>query len=125
MSSQSLLLAPDTRVTCPTCEHEFSLEQGFAMQALESVEAASASALAVLKDQERAAVEKRAQQLAGEHDKAAQRQVENMQAMLKAQGDAHAKALAEVRVLTEQSFKPQLEAVKAQVAGERQEYEKR
>ncbi|HEY6457909.1 MAG TPA: DUF2130 domain-containing protein [Steroidobacteraceae bacterium] len=125
MNTESLLLAADTRVTCPACGQEFSLEQGFAKQALDAVEMASANALAALKDQERAAVEKRAQQLAGEQSKAAQRQVENMQAMLKAQADAHTKALTEVRALTEQSFKPQLDAVKAQVAGERQEYEKR
>ena len=125
MNTESLLLAADTRVTCPSCAQEFSLEQGFAKQALDAVEIASARALAALKEQERAAVERRAQQLAGEQSKAAQRQVENMQAMLKAQADAHTRALAEVRALTEQSFKPQLEAVKAQVAGERQEYEKR
>ncbi len=94
MSSQSLLLAPDTRVTCPTCEHEFSLEQGFAMQALESVEAASTRALSALKDQERAAVEKRAQQLAGEHDKAARRQVEDMQRLFTSQLDAMREQLA-------------------------------
>jgi len=96
MNTESLLLAADTRVTCPACGQEFSLEQGFAKQALDAVEIASASALAALKDQERAAVEKRAQQLAAEQSKSAQRQVENMQAMLK-----------------------------AQAAGERQEYEKR
>ena len=96
MTAEPLLLAPDTRVTCPHCETEFSLEQGFAKQALESVESASASALSALKDQERAAVDKRAQQL------------------LKAQGDVHARALADMRALTEQSFKPQLTAMQEQ-----------
>jgi len=42
MSRERLLLASDTRVTCPNCDHEFSLEQGFAKQALESIEASSA-----------------------------------------------------------------------------------
>jgi hypothetical protein len=115
-NNESLLLAPDTRVTCPTCDHEFSLEQGFARHALESVEAASVSALAALRDQERASVEKRAQQLAGEQAKAAQRQIEDMQRMIKAQADAHAKALADMRGLTEQSFKPQLDAMREQLA---------
>ncbi len=116
MSSEPLLLNPETRVTCPTCNHEFSLEQGFAKQALESVEAASASALAGLRDQERAAVEKRAQQLAGEQAKATERQVEDMQRLLKAQSDAHSKALADTQALTEQTFKPQLDAIKKQLA---------
>ncbi len=102
MNTESLLLAADTRVTCPACGQEFSLEEGFAKQALDAVAIASASALAALKDQERAAVEKRAQQLAGEQSKAAQRQIENMQAMLKAQAaverQEYEKQLADSRV---------------------------
>ncbi len=116
MTTDSLLLAPDTRLTCPACAQEFSLEQGFARKALESAQGASARALAALKDQERAAVEQRAQQLAGEHAKAAQRQVEDLQRMLKQQGEAHSKALADMRALTEQSFRPQLDAMKGQLA---------
>ena len=59
--SDTLVLKPDARVTCPKCEHEFSLEQGFARHALENIEAASASQLAQLREQERAAADKRAQ----------------------------------------------------------------
>jgi uncharacterized Zn finger protein (UPF0148 family) len=113
MTSDSLLLAPDTRVTCPNCEQEFSLEQGFAKQALEAVAASSTSSLAALRDQ---AAERRAQQTAGEQAKAAQRQVEDLQRMLKEQGDAHTRALAGMRALTEQAFKPQLDAMKEQLA---------
>jgi hypothetical protein len=120
MSTESLLLSPATRVTCPACEQEFSLEQGFAKQALEAVESASAGALGALKDQERAAAEKRAQQLAGEQAKAAQRQVEDLQVMLRAQADTHSKALTDVRALAEQSFKPQLEAMRAQLAADQE-----
>ena len=115
MTIESLLLAPDTRVTCPACEQEFSLEQGFAKQALGSVEAASASALAVLKEQERAAAQRRAEQLAAEQAKSARRQLEDMQRLLKEQGEAHSKALAEMRDLSEQAFKPQLDAMKVQL----------
>ncbi len=116
MNSKSLLLAPDTRVTCPACDQEFSLEQGFARQALEAVESASASALAELKESERAAVEKRAQQLAGEQAKATQRRVEDLQEILKTQADTHTQALAQMRAVTEQSFKQQLDAVKEQLS---------
>ncbi len=87
MTTESLLLSPDTRITCPACEQEFSLEQGFAKKALESAAEASARALAALKDQERASVEKRAQQLAAEQARAAQRQLEDSQRML---ADSHA-----------------------------------
>jgi hypothetical protein len=83
MSHPPLLLAPDTRVTCPSCGQEFSLEQGFARQALDSAEAASASALAALKDDERGAAEKRAR-----------RQVEDLQRQSKAQLDALQERLA-------------------------------
>ncbi len=120
MSSEPLLLNPETRLTCPTCNHEFSLEQGFAKQALESVEAASVTALAALKEQERTSVEKRAQQLASEQAKAAQRQVEDLRRVLRGQGDAHSKALAEMRALTELSFKPQLDAMREQLANSQQ-----
>lgn len=58
----TFVLKPDDRVTCPKCEHEFSLEQGFARQALEGIEAASSKALQTLREQEREAAEKRAQQ---------------------------------------------------------------
>src|SRR5512139_2552597 len=58
----TFVLKPDDRVTCPKCEHEFSLEQGFARQALEGIEAASSQALEALREQERLAAEKRAQQ---------------------------------------------------------------
>ena len=116
MISDPLLLAPDTRVTCPNCDQEFSLEQGFAKQALETVAASSTSSLAALRDQERNAAERRAQQTAGEQAKAAQRQVEDLRRMLKEQSDANTRALSEVRALTEQAFQPQLEAMKEQLA---------
>src|SRR5258706_15987720 len=68
MKAPPLLLPPDTRLTCPHCEKEFSLEEGFAKQALESAEAASTEALGELRQLERAAAERRAEQLATERD---------------------------------------------------------
>jgi hypothetical protein len=60
--SDTLVLKPDARITCPKCEHEFSLSEGFARHALENIEAASASQLAQLREQERAVADRRAQQ---------------------------------------------------------------
>ena len=62
MAKVTFVLKPDDRVTCPKCEHEFSVEQGFARQALEGIEAASNQALEALREQERQAADKRAQQ---------------------------------------------------------------
>jgi hypothetical protein len=50
-----LLLAPETRVTCPRCDHEFSLAEGFARKSLEQLEASSQGALAALEAQAREA----------------------------------------------------------------------
>ena len=62
MSSKvTFVLQPDDRITCPKCEHEFSISDGFARQALEGIEAASSRALEQLREQERLAAEKRAQ----------------------------------------------------------------
>jgi len=115
MNSESLLLAPDTRVTCPNCGQEFSLEQGFARQALETVVAASSQSLVAVREQERLAAERRAELQAGEQARAAQRQVEDLRRLLKDQSDAHARSMAELRALTERSFAPQLDALKAQL----------
>ena len=112
---EMLMIGADTRVTCPKCEHEFSLEQGFAKQALESLSSASQQSLAALREQERVAVRKQAGQLADEKAQAAQRQIEDMRQLLKQQGETHIKSLAEVRALTEQSLTPQLEALKRQL----------
>ena len=115
MSAESLLLAPATRVTCPKCAYEFSLEQGFAKQALEGIEAASYQSLESVREQERQAVQQWAQKIAGEQSKSVQRQAEDLTRLLKEQSDTHAKAIAEMRAVTEQAFMPQLDALKAQL----------
>ncbi len=61
-----LVLSADAHVTCPKCEHEFALADGFAKHALEGVESASAAAMAKLRADERASVERQAQQRAAE-----------------------------------------------------------
>jgi hypothetical protein len=71
-ANATLVLQPDARVTCPHCEHEFSLEQGFARHALEGIEAESGKALQTLREQERDAADRRVQQR--ERELAAERQ---------------------------------------------------
>lgn len=97
-ASAQILLTPDARITCPNCAHEFALADGFAKMALEQVEGESADALAKLREEERANVQRQAQRMAVERDA------------------AHAKALTEMRALTAQGFAPQIEALKEQLA---------
>jgi hypothetical protein len=92
------LLPPDATVTCPHCEREFALAEGFAKKALEGVEQASERALAGLREAERSSVERHAQKLAEERDA------------------AHARALGQLRSLTLNEFKPQIDMLKAQLA---------
>ena len=76
--NEALVISGDTPVTCPKCEHEFSLEQGFARQALERLSSSSRESLAAIREQERVGVRRQAEQLAAERVQAAQRQIEEM-----------------------------------------------
>src|ERR1700684_3580954 len=95
-STAKFLLAPGATVTCPHCEREFALAEGFAKKALETVEQASAQALATLREDERASSERQAKKIAEERDA------------------AHAKALAAVRTMAEETFRTQMQALKEQ-----------
>lgn len=97
-STAQFLLSPDARITCPKCEHEFAVSDGFARKALEGVEAASAQTLAALREAARVDAERQAQRIAAERNA------------------AHERALAEVRELTAQMFAPQIESLKSQLA---------
>jgi hypothetical protein len=109
LESGQLLLRQDTTVTCPKCVNEFSLDQGFARKALDQLSEASAGAIAAMREAERAQVEKRAEQLAGEKARAAQGEAESLKKLLKEQADAHARSLADVRAVAEKSMAPKLE----------------
>lgn len=115
MSATSLYLPPETRVTCPECDHEFSLEEGFAKQALDTLAASSAQSLSSLRQRERSTAEKRANELAIERGKQAQQQVDDLRGLIQEQSQAHERALAEVKKLTERSFQPQLETLRQQL----------
>jgi hypothetical protein len=108
LESGQLLLRHDITVTCPKCANEFSLDQGFAKKALEQLAEASGNAITALRDTERANVEKRAQQLAGERARSAQAEADGLKKILQDQAEAHAKALVEVRGLAEKALAPQI-----------------
>jgi hypothetical protein len=106
-SHPKILLNPDVTVTCPHCEREFALAEGFAKKALETVEHASERALAALREDERVSAERQARKIADERDA------------------AHAKALAAVRAMTEEAFRPQLDALKAQLTATQEQAQQR
>ncbi len=93
VSAEGLLVSPETPVTCPKCEHEFSLAQGFAKRALEGLEQASALALADLRSTEREEARKRVESLAAERTRGFEQQIAELKKVLGAQADA-AKAQA-------------------------------
>lgn len=97
MPSTLLFISHDAVVTCPGCQQAFSLEQGFARQALEGIEAESRTALAQLRAEERDATERLMQQ----------------------QNEQHAQALARVRAVTEAALRPQVQALEQQLAESR------
>ncbi len=70
-----LLLPADTSVICPKCRAEFSLEEGFARQALAQFEQTTEGALEEVRKAERAEAERRAQRMAKEAEARAQARV--------------------------------------------------
>jgi hypothetical protein len=96
---EALLLDPATRVTCPRCEYEFSLEEGFAKKSLEAIETASLGALEKLQAEARAVEEKRAGERAAQREALLQEQLKDQQAILEAQKQQHAEALERMRQL--------------------------
>src|SRR6266702_1667362 len=113
---QQLFLSLDTRVTCPKCTAKFSLQEGFARQSLERLEQSTQGALEAVREGERAEARKHAQQIAAQRDKTLRDENAQLQQLLQDQSQGHAKALHEVRALTEQAMAPQVAALRAQLA---------
>ncbi|MBS0377445.1 MAG: DUF2130 domain-containing protein [Proteobacteria bacterium] len=99
--AHSLLLPAQTRVTCPSCSAKFSLQEGFARQALEKFEQSTEGALEAVREAERHEAEKAAARL---HQQ------------LKDREARHAEALKEARALGEQAVAPQLAVLRQELA---------
>ncbi|HEY6483366.1 MAG TPA: DUF2130 domain-containing protein [Steroidobacteraceae bacterium] len=112
---RQLFLSLDTPVTCPKCTSRFSLQAGFARQALEQLEHCAQGALESVRAAERVETSRQAQQLAAQRDKGLRSENAQLQQLLKEQADAHGRALKEVRTLAEQSMTPQLELLRGQL----------
>ncbi|MFL6601931.1 MAG: DUF2130 domain-containing protein, partial [Steroidobacteraceae bacterium] len=112
---QQLFLSLDTGVTCPKCTAKFSLQEGFARQALERLEHSTQGALEAVREGERTEARKHAQQIAAQRDKTLRDENAQLQQLLQEQAQGHSRALQEVRALTEQGMAPQLAALRAQL----------
>jgi hypothetical protein len=99
MTDTALLLDPLTRVTCPGCEHEFSLADGFARRSLEALERASTGELEQLRAEARAAEERRASERAALSEALLREQLSGLQQALDAQRRQHEQSLARMREL--------------------------
>lgn len=114
---ERLLVAPETPVTCPQCEHEFSLAQGFAKRALEGLEQASAAALAELRGAEREEARKRVEALAAERTRGFEQQIAELKKVMVAQAEAAKAQAAEIfaqeRGSIEKRLAEQTETVRA------------
>lgn len=91
------LIDPATRVTCPKCEHEFSLEEGFAKKSLEALEESSQGALVALQARARSAEEKRTRERVAQAEALRDEQLQDMRALLEAQRRQHAESMQQMR----------------------------
>ncbi len=125
MSSSSppahpLLIAADTRVTCPRCAHEFSLDEGFARRALESLEQGSDAALAELMTAERSREQRRLEAQIAEHDRGHEQQLAQLRQQLAEQAAreqlAHRQALATERERAVEDSRQEREALERRLS---------
>ena len=107
-AGERLLVAPETPVTCPQCEHEFSLAQGFAKRALEGLEQTSAAALAELRSAERDEARKRVESLAAERTRGFEQQIADLKKVLLTQAEAAKAQAAEVFAQERGNFEKRL-----------------
>ena len=115
-----LLIAADTRVTCPRCTHEFSLDEGFARRALESLEQGSDAALAELMTAERSREQRRLEAQITERDRGHEQQLAQLRQQLTEQAareqHAHRQALASERERAVEESRQEREALERRLS---------
>jgi hypothetical protein len=125
--SEPILVSLDSTVTCPQCERVFSLREGFAQQALESLEANSQAGLHRLREQERVTAEARARQIADEKLRELAPQLEALKQQQLAEREQSVRTLAaertqyEQRLAASQQLTRQLQAEQMTLREERQQ----
>jgi hypothetical protein len=116
LSGDALLLEPATRITCPGCEREFSLEEGFARKSLEAIEAASHGALDDLRARLAADAERRAEESARQSAALLQQRLRNLQELLDAQAAQGAEALERMRCMEQETAAQREQALRRRLA---------
>jgi hypothetical protein len=112
----ALLLDPGTRITCPKCEHEFSLEAGFAKKSLEAIEVASEQALASVRAGIASSVQARLEREARQRDEQSKGEMEALRKLVKERDEQHAVTLKEMRESEKKNAAAQLEQMKEMLA---------
>jgi hypothetical protein len=115
IAEQQLLLSADTQVTCPKCSSKFSLQEGFARQALEKIEQSTEGAIKALRAAEQAEADKRAKHSMAQRDESLRTENAQLHRLIKTQAEDHAQALSDVRGLAEKAWASQLAAVRTQL----------
>jgi hypothetical protein len=105
ISDDQLLLKPDQKLTCPSCDHEFELSEGFAKRALEKIEERSAEALAEREEAVREEIEKKAKALAAKQAKAAQEEAADLKKLLDEQSKKSKELIEQVKASERASAK--------------------
>lgn len=111
-AAEPLLVAADARVTCPACQGEFSLVEGFASRSFEQLRQASVGRLEELR---RVAHEAEAAR-AGVAVAAGARELESLKALIAERDAEHARQLRETRALEQRSSLAQLETLRQSLA---------
>ena len=106
-----LLLEPGTRVTCPYCEREFSLAEGFARRSLEELAQAGDQLLAGERQSVETMLEARLAREAAERDKHVQGELAALRGLLRERDEQHAAALKDMRALEKASADAQLKGL--------------
>jgi hypothetical protein len=107
-----VLVAPDARVTCPSCHSEFSLGDGFARRSFEQLRAASDGRLEELRRAAHAAEASRAEMAVA----AGARELAQLKALIAGRDAEHARQLGEMRLLEQRASLAQVEGLRQSLA---------
>jgi hypothetical protein len=118
-----LFLSLDTRVTCPKCTSKFSLEEGFARQALERFEHSTEGALRAVREGERAQTLKQAERAVAPELDALRSRLAESQARIEAVAQREAALMAREQGLESRIAKEAQSRAQQLFATDRQELE--
>lgn len=114
--TEPMLLSPSTPVTCPGCQQQFSLEQGFARRALENLASASQTALAAMHESVRAQAQSAATRAALGKQQELEAELARANAAAAQQGAAFNRSIEAMRELERRHAAIETDALKQTLA---------